>query len=75
MGLSPLTSFEELLMKKCKTPQGFLFIMQCIVFKFLNVCLETRQNGLEICRLLGKIDLLYNFETKYQKSKLIVYRP
>ena len=35
---------------------------------------EQDKNILEICRLLGKIDL-YNFETKYQKSKLIVYRP
>ena len=35
---------------------------------------EQDKNCLEICRLLGKIDLLYSFETKYQKGKLIVYR-
>lgn len=42
-------------------------------FMFLSDCLGTRQNGSEICRLLGKIDLLYNFETKYQRSKPIAY--
>lgn len=59
---------------KCKTPQGFLFVMQCVVFKFLNVCLGTRQKLLRNLQAAGYIDLLYNFETKYQKSKLIVYR-